>query len=292
MIGRSKKGESLINEKVKNTLFLKGKSTSQIVNDALKDLQLLAKPYCKALNRKNEILPFEDANSLEFLSLKNDCSLFLLGSHTKKRPHNLVMGRMYDGHLLDMFEFGIDRLQNMLSFNGGKKGIASKPVLIFQGDQWENDSLYNNVQNLLLDFFRGYKATSISMAGVDHAICCSIVDSKIFIRSYTLSYTKSDSKVPLVSLQDMGPHFDLSLRRHHTASQDLWKTATKKDKSNLTKKVKNIAKSSFGDKIGKIHMKKQNLDKMGVRRVGALRNAGKKRSLEVADNNSVKRNKR
>ena len=29
----------------------------------------------------------------EFLSSKNDCSLFVLGTHNKKRPHNLVLGR-------------------------------------------------------------------------------------------------------------------------------------------------------------------------------------------------------
>jgi hypothetical protein len=40
---------------------------------------------------RNEILPFEDANSIEFLCGKNDTSLFALGNHTKKRPHNLVL---------------------------------------------------------------------------------------------------------------------------------------------------------------------------------------------------------
>lgn len=37
-------------------------------------------------------------------------------------------------------------------------------------------------------------------------------------------------------------------------------------------KVKNIKRSSLGDKLGRIHMKPQNLDNMGGRRVDALRN--------------------
>ena len=52
---------------------------------------LLCKPHSKTLQRKNEILPFEDCKSIEFLAEKNDCSLFAFASHTKKRPHNLIL---------------------------------------------------------------------------------------------------------------------------------------------------------------------------------------------------------
>ena len=31
----------------------------------------------------------------EFFSVRNDASLFLFGSHSKKRPHNLVIGMLY-----------------------------------------------------------------------------------------------------------------------------------------------------------------------------------------------------
>ena len=83
-------GEDLI-EKVKNTLFLKGRNSSQIVNDAMRDLSLLSKPYNKVFSKKNDISPFEDSTSLEFLAPKNDCGLFVFGSHSKKRPDNLVV---------------------------------------------------------------------------------------------------------------------------------------------------------------------------------------------------------
>jgi hypothetical protein len=35
---------------------------------------------------------------------------------------------------------------------------------------------------------------------------------------------------------------------------------------------KNIKRTALGEKVGRLHMKKQNLDKMKVRRVDALRN--------------------
>ncbi len=52
---------------------------------------MLKKPDAHQLARKNEILPFEDASSIEFLAGKNECSAFLFTSHSKKRPNNLVL---------------------------------------------------------------------------------------------------------------------------------------------------------------------------------------------------------
>jgi ribosome production factor 2 len=78
-------------ESTKNILIMKGRSSCQTVNDILKDINLLSKPHCKMLSKTNDILPFEDVNSIEFLCGKNDSSLFMIGSHTKKRPNNLVM---------------------------------------------------------------------------------------------------------------------------------------------------------------------------------------------------------
>ncbi len=54
-------------------------------------------------------------------------------------------------------------------------------------------------------------------------------------------------------------------------------------------KVKNIEKSSKGDKVARIHMKKQNLDAFGGRRVTALRGAKRPRD---GDNTSEKSNKK
>jgi ribosome production factor 2 len=79
------------NDASKGIYIYIGHATSQSVIDILRDISLLKKPNCKHLMRKNDILPFEDASSLEFLASKNDCSLFVMGSHTKKRPNNVTM---------------------------------------------------------------------------------------------------------------------------------------------------------------------------------------------------------
>ncbi len=86
-----KKMDPQLVENTKKILIFKGLNTSNVVTNAMKDFAMLSKPNCKVLNRKNEIVPFEDGTSMEFLSTKNDCSLTLMGSHSKKRPDNLVL---------------------------------------------------------------------------------------------------------------------------------------------------------------------------------------------------------
>lgn len=105
-------------EPPKGVLVILGHQTSQQVKNVMKDLARLKKPQCRQLRKKNEILPFETGGeaSLEFLCKKNDCSLFILGNHTKKRPNNLILGRMYDFHLLDMFELGIVDYKSLEEF--------------------------------------------------------------------------------------------------------------------------------------------------------------------------------
>ena len=83
--------EGEIVEHKKNILFLKGTHSSQTLTDVMKDLNMLSKPHNKMMNKKNEILPFEDPSSLEFLASKNECGLFTFASHSKKRPNNLVI---------------------------------------------------------------------------------------------------------------------------------------------------------------------------------------------------------
>lgn len=46
---------------------------------------------------------------------KYDCSLFVVGLHSKKKPHNIVFGRLHDGELLDMFEMGIKNYKPLSS---------------------------------------------------------------------------------------------------------------------------------------------------------------------------------
>lgn len=131
-----------------------------------------------------------------------------------------------------MYELGIEQFQSLLSIKGDKKSIGSKPLMLFLGDEWEQNETYTNLQNFFLDFFRGYKPEKLSLAGVDHVISCSIKDEQIFVRVYYVKYASAaGSSVPDLCLSPMGPNFNLTLRRHQAAPADLLKEANKKPKT-------------------------------------------------------------
>jgi len=56
----------------------------------------MKKPDSRYLPRRIEKHPFEDDTSIEFLCEKNESSFFGFGSHSKKRPNNLILGRTFN----------------------------------------------------------------------------------------------------------------------------------------------------------------------------------------------------
>mmetsp|Transcript_41304 Transcript_41304/g.123338 ORF Transcript_41304/g.123338 Transcript_41304/m.123338 type:complete len:150 (-) Transcript_41304:3596-4045(-) len=83
-------------EDAKRSLVLYGNQTSQRIKDVLTDLHKIKRTESVKYTRRNEnVRPFEVGGeaSLEFYARKGGCGLFALGSHSKKRPHNLVLGR-------------------------------------------------------------------------------------------------------------------------------------------------------------------------------------------------------
>ena len=68
---------------------------------------------------------------------------------------------------------------------------------------------------------------------------------------------------------------DFEVRRTQFASPDVWKMAMKQPTANKKKKVKNQSSNLFGETLGRLHLEKQNLDKVGGRKSKALRKAAK-----------------
>jgi len=265
------KREGKLEENTKCVMMIRGGKTSELVTQALKDIHILKRPNSAMFKRKNILRPFEDQTSLEFFSQKNDTSLMVFGSHSKKRPHNLVFGCFYDYHLLDMFELGIEKYKPISEFKTEKVMSGSKPCVMFSGEEFQNKIEYSRLRNLMLDFWRGEKVQNIRLQGVEHIIQITCADGKIYFRSYRVKLKKSGLKTPRVELEEIGPSFDFVLRRSHLAEESLYKEALKQPKALKVKVKKNIDRDAFGTKTGRIHMQRQDFDSLQTRKMKGLK---------------------
>jgi hypothetical protein len=78
-------------EGAKTSLLLKGNRCNETMTNVLRDLRALVAPEAKLLTKKNDIHPFDDATSIEFLANKNHCNTFAIGSVSKeKKKRNIA----------------------------------------------------------------------------------------------------------------------------------------------------------------------------------------------------------
>mmetsp|Transcript_11864 Transcript_11864/g.34022 ORF Transcript_11864/g.34022 Transcript_11864/m.34022 type:complete len:360 (-) Transcript_11864:2233-3312(-) len=292
--------EPQLREGAKSTLLLKGIRCSQAMGNLLKDMRAMQAPNVKLMSKKNQIVAFDDIEgqqSLEFLTTKNDCALFALASTNKKRPNNLVLGRTFDRQILDMVELAVLRYKSIQDYGGSvpKKRIGSKPLMLFLGDLWQQDSNCKKMQNLLIDFYRGDVVNKLVVSGIDHLLVFVASqpqpddntnpninnEPKLIIHQHTyfckLKKNPMDptSKVPVPFLVPCGPDMTMQIRRTQFAEQDLWNLSLKQPQGLKKKKKKNKSTNVFGEVVGRLHIEHQDVEKMGGRKSKALRRAEK-----------------
>ena len=144
----------------------------------------LKKPDAQLMQKKNDVVPFENITLIEKFSVKHNVPLFMIALHNKKRPHNLVMGRMYEHTLLDMVEFGIENYKGLRDFKVPKISEGLKPLLVFNGDLFENNHELDRIKNLFVDMFQREPVEQIRLQGLEHVLSFTAVENKILLRSY------------------------------------------------------------------------------------------------------------
>eukprot|EP01096_Ripella_sp_DP13-Kostka_P003539 TRINITY_DN15301_c0_g1_i1.p1 TRINITY_DN15301_c0_g1~~TRINITY_DN15301_c0_g1_i1.p1 ORF type:complete len:317 (+),score=156.08 TRINITY_DN15301_c0_g1_i1:15-965(+) len=287
--------EGKLVENPRKAMFIKGSKTSEISSQCLKDFCALKQPDAVAYQKKNKIRPFLDDSSLEFFSKKSDCSLMAFASHSKKRPHSMLIARFYDYHILDLLEFGIENYKPISDFKDVvQTKTGNKPCFIIRGNEFETSETHKKFSNMIVDFFRGRVVDNLSLSGLDHVICLTTgPQGVVYFRHYKIQMKKSGTSTPRIELAEIGPRFDVNFRRHKFASLDLMKQALRKPPQLKKKKEKNITHNVFNEQIGRIHMERQDLSQLVTARFKGL---SKKRSnrdfdAEKTDEPSAKRSK-
>jgi len=246
--------------------------------------------HSKVLTRKgNGIRVFEDESSLEFLTAKNNASLFAVGSHSKHKPHRMVVGRTYEDRVLDMVEFEVTGFVSMDDTNPETRlpplpagvsppRVGAKPLVLFQGEEWETVDVYMAVRSLLLELFLGDSSVDhLDLAGVESVVILSLLpgksDGEVFIHvaHNKIILKKSGSRTPRVELAEVGPVFDLELRRTKFADAELMKDAMFVPQALRVKKKKNLSRDAFGSVVGAVHMERQDLTEVDTRKSKGLK---------------------
>lgn len=197
--------EPLTIENPKKTSFIKATNINLRTTQILKDLYTLKKTESVFYQKKNEIKPFEDVTYLEKLMAKKDTSLFAFGSHNKKRPQNIVLGRTFDRMVSDQFEFGVENYKALEEFKVAKIGIMVKPVLVFAGEAWQQTNEMKRLKNFFIDFFRGEPREYLGVSGIEHTISFTAVDTvTILLRSYKVSCISQTKELSLLKQSRSG----------------------------------------------------------------------------------------
>ncbi|CEJ90647.1 Putative Ribosome biogenesis protein RPF2 [[Torrubiella] hemipterigena] len=269
-------------ENPKTCLMLRGNSCSQVVQDALTDLYSMRLPFVKKFTKKNAIHPFEDASSLEFFSEKNDASLLVFGSSQKKRPHTITFIRTFGYKLLDMLELHLDAdsFRAMAQFKTKKFAVGMRPMVLFAGTPFESPvaNEYTLAKSLLLDFFRGEPLEKVDVEGLQYMVSVTAeedtgADTKpaIHLRVYAIRTKRSGQRLPRVELEEIGPRMNFRVGRSREADEAMLKDALKTPRGLEERTKKNITTDVMGDKIGRVHLGKQDLSNMQTRKMKGLK---------------------
>jgi len=182
-----------------------------------------------------------------------------------------------------------------------KSSLGSRPLMVFHSDLFDTHPTYQMLKSMLLDFYGGHAVAEIATDALEHVISITAAPlptvpdgtaaplPQVHFRVYTLKLLKSGTRAPRAELTEMGPSIDFSVRRVQEADEEMMKQAMKRPKlakgdqqSGLGKKKKNIETDAMGDRVGKIHLVKQDLAKMQGRKMKGLKVHREKREAAAA----------
>lgn len=287
-------------EQPKRILILHGPKCPLPLRTALKTFHSLTRPNSILFHKKNEnIHPFENAESLEFLANKNDCGIVIWGSSNKKRPNCVTLVRIFDSKVLEMCELMLlgtqQEMEKAAATTGNgfhaklDVGLGMKPMMLFAGSVWADSTtpVFSMLKSMLLDVFKIEETTRIDVEGLQYLLTVAADEPSegtspvIHLRWYRIRTKKSGQKLPRVELDEIGPKFDFRLGRTREADPTAMREAMKQGKrpQDLEKTKKNIGMDAIGDKIGRVHLGRQDLGGLQTRKMKGL-----KRRLGVEEN--------
>ena len=187
--------------------------------------------------------------------------------------------------------------------------VETKPLILFAGSQWDDASstsqasLFRTLKSVFLDLFSGQEVSSADVASLQHLLIIATGEPTsesgtqsaqtpippgqvpvIHLRWYKLrTLRSSDPKTPRLEVDPMGPSFDFRIGRYREAEDSMMKDALKKTRPpHEPRSKKNVEMGLVGDKIGRVHLGRQDLSTLQTRKMKGL-----KRGREVIESDGA-----
>lgn len=196
-----------------------------------------------AVQISEKIHPFESTELAEKLMRRKKCALFM---NVTKEKH-LVVGRTFNDEIIDMAEFRITACRLVGDFDCAGPELHAKYFVLLQNIG--NERLENLVADLL-----NMRSMQVCLDNIRHAWVFAGMET-----GYTLKYVRV---LKDFSIEDCGPCLEMELFRSYHCGDELYKTALDAP----GKPKKNVQRNEFNDRVGRIHIDRQDLKDIRLRR--------------------------
>lgn len=194
-----------------------------------------------------------------------------------------------------MLELHLDpeSYRRIAQFKGRKFAVGLRPMMLFSGTAFESPvaNEYTMAKSMLIDLFKGDASSDkIDVEGLQYIVSVAAdepvggdggdaVKPAIHLRIYLISTKRSGQRLPRVEVEEMGPRMDFRVGRTREPEEAVWKEAMKTAKAE-EKVKKNVTTDTMGDKLGRIHLGRQDLSELQTRKMKGLKRS---RDLEVEE---------
>lgn len=183
------------------------------------------------------------------LMKKKKCSL-LVSIHR----NTLVLMRTYDNRPLEIFKFSILKSMSSSDFKTVPAELFTKYFIVIMNLQ------NKRLENLFVDFFN-QKSKDVNIDGVRY----SWIIQQDKEGTVTMKFVRVMNDL---SIEEIGPYFELKMEKEFYCGDELYEKAFTVEKK---KKQKNVTKNVFKDTVGKLHIERQDLKEINLKKSRAYK---------------------
>lgn len=215
----------------------KRKTVLNLGSDQQKALKELLQIRGDFVSLNDDFDTYADHNKTAKIMKKKNAAFFI----TSVGNTHINMGRVYDGEFLELIKFKIHKILSSEDFKSIPAEMFVKYFILLQNI----DS--PRLENMFMDLFN-QKSIEANLNGIKYAWIISRID-----KIYTLKFVRVLNDC---SVEDIGPYFELEIENEFFSTDELYNKAFTIEEP---KKTKNVEKNVFKDVIGTLHVDKQDL---------------------------------